>query len=212
LTRIESNACWSIGLESVVIPSNVEILGSKCFSACESLLSISFESHSRLTRIESEVFSRTSLQSIVISRNPEFSDSTDFINVRLSSISIKSGNEYFVVVKEFLIDVIDHRLIRNFSRASHVEIPSPIEILGSNCFLLCDLLSSISFEHPSQLKQIESHTLNNPNVMIVIPSTVLFIAFDAALNPFQILIVDCDSCPEFNRWQELVERGIEVDF
>jgi hypothetical protein len=26
------------------------------------------------------------------------------------------------------------------------------------------------------------------------------------------LIVDCDSCPEFNRWQELVERGIEVDF
>jgi hypothetical protein len=39
-----------------LIPMNVEILGSKCFSSCKSLSSITFESNSHLTRIESEAF------------------------------------------------------------------------------------------------------------------------------------------------------------
>jgi hypothetical protein len=49
-----------------LIPSNVEIIGSDCFYWCESLSSVTFESHSQLTRIESRVFSESSLQSILI--------------------------------------------------------------------------------------------------------------------------------------------------
>jgi hypothetical protein len=49
-----------------MIPNNVEIVGSKCFSHCQSLSSITFESNSHLTRIESEAFHRLSLQSISI--------------------------------------------------------------------------------------------------------------------------------------------------
>jgi hypothetical protein len=37
----------------VEIPSDIEILGSKCFAYHKSLLSISFESNSQLIRIES---------------------------------------------------------------------------------------------------------------------------------------------------------------
>jgi serine/threonine protein kinase len=48
--------------------------------------------------------------------------------------------------------------------------------------------------------------------MVIIPSTVLFVAFDAILNPYQISIADCDSCPEFNRWQYLRVSGMAVDF
>jgi hypothetical protein len=54
-----------------LIPRNVEILGSNCLSYCKSLSSITFESNSRLTRIESETFSSSSLQSILIPRNVE---------------------------------------------------------------------------------------------------------------------------------------------
>jgi hypothetical protein len=39
-----------------LIPRNVDILGSKCFSYCSSLSSITFESNSHLTRIESSAF------------------------------------------------------------------------------------------------------------------------------------------------------------
>jgi hypothetical protein len=54
LNCIKPNAFQSSSLESIEIPRNVEILGSSCFHDCESLSSISFESNSRLTRIESE--------------------------------------------------------------------------------------------------------------------------------------------------------------
>jgi hypothetical protein len=66
LTRIESEAFYESSLESILIPRNVEILGSKCCYNCQSLLSITFESKSRLRRIESGVFDETSLQSILI--------------------------------------------------------------------------------------------------------------------------------------------------
>jgi hypothetical protein len=52
LTGIESEGFYKSSLQTILIPSNVEILGSKCFSYCKSLSSITFESNSRLTRIE----------------------------------------------------------------------------------------------------------------------------------------------------------------
>jgi hypothetical protein len=47
---------------------------------------------------------------------------------------------------------------------------------------------------------------------VVIPSTILFVAFDVIPNPFQISIADCESCPEFGRWQQLIKSGLKVDF
>jgi hypothetical protein len=69
LTQIESGAFYKSSLQSILIPRNVEILGSQCFSFCMSLSSITFESNSLLTQIESEAFSSSSLQSILMSSN-----------------------------------------------------------------------------------------------------------------------------------------------
>jgi hypothetical protein len=139
-----------------MIPFTVQILGSRCFSNCRSLSSISFEPNSRLTRIESFAFSFSSLQSIVI--------------------------------------------------------PSTIQILGSKCFSNCRSLSSISFESNSRLTGIESMAFDRQNLFVVIPSTILFVAFDAIPNDFPISIADCDSCVEFDWWKQLRESGISVDF
>jgi hypothetical protein len=46
---------------SITICSDIEILGSSCFSSCESLSSISFQPDSRLKRIETDVFDGLSL-------------------------------------------------------------------------------------------------------------------------------------------------------
>jgi hypothetical protein len=134
-----------------VIPSNVEIPGSKCFSSCKSLSSIIFESSSCLTRTGSEAFYESSLQSIVIPRNVQFIDVSAFIGVTLSSISIESGNEIFVFENDILIDVLHHKLIRNFSKSSGIEIGKNIRMVGSNCFSYCESLSSITFESNSLL-------------------------------------------------------------
>jgi hypothetical protein len=90
-----------------LIPNSVEILGSGCFSSCKSLSSITFESGSRLTRIESAASRGSSLQSIIIPSSVEVLRSKCFSCCRsLSSISIESGNEIFVTENGFLVDFL----------------------------------------------------------------------------------------------------------
>jgi hypothetical protein len=91
LIRIESEAFSPSSLQSILIPRNVEILGSKCFSSCNRLSSITFESNSHLTRIESEAFHQSSLESILIPSNVEILGSKCFSSCnRLSSSKFES--------------------------------------------------------------------------------------------------------------------------
>jgi hypothetical protein len=55
----------------MILPSSVEVLGERCFSHCGSLSSITFESGSRLSRIEKWTFSQTGLIDIVIPSSVE---------------------------------------------------------------------------------------------------------------------------------------------
>jgi hypothetical protein len=190
LTRIESDAFSSSSLQSILIPRNVQFVDGSVFINV-TLSSISFESDSRLTRIESEAFSWSSLQSIIIPRNVQFIDGSAFICVTLSSISIESGNNIFVIENDILIDVLHHKLIRNFSKSSATEIARTIEVLGSNCFSYCKSLSSITFESNSHLTRIELEAFYDSSLQsTVIPRNVQFIdgyAFsDVILSSFSI--------------------------
>jgi hypothetical protein len=64
--RIESKAFYDSSLQSIVIPRNVEVLGSFCFSSWKSLSSITFESDSRSKRIEAHALHDTPICSVVI--------------------------------------------------------------------------------------------------------------------------------------------------
>jgi hypothetical protein len=101
-----------------------------------------------------------------------------------------------------------------FSESSlqSIVIPSSVEILGSSCFRECKSLLSISFESNSQLKRIESRAYCGCQLTIVIPSTVVFVAYNAHDNFFHPSLSDPDSCPMFDRWQCLRKSGIKVDF
>jgi hypothetical protein len=63
---------------AIEIGRNIEILGSKCFSYCTSLSSVTFESNSHLTRIESEAFHESALQYILIPSTILLIDSNAF--------------------------------------------------------------------------------------------------------------------------------------
>jgi hypothetical protein len=165
-----------------------------------------------LTRFESDAFSCSSLNWIEIPRAIRFIDGSAFIKAELSSVSIEVGHDRFMIENDFFIDIVDHRLIRSCSRSSHLEIMNIIEILGSSCFSCCNSLSSISFESNSRLNRIEAAALDRLNHRLGLPSTVLFIASNAVDDPFQISLIDADSCPEFGQWQRLRASGVVVDF
>jgi hypothetical protein len=48
LSRIEVEAFIGTGLLKIRLPSSIEVLGEGCFSYCESLSLVTFESGSRL--------------------------------------------------------------------------------------------------------------------------------------------------------------------
>jgi hypothetical protein len=64
----------------------------------------------------------------------QFIDGSAFADKEVQLISIKAGNDIFHIEHEFLIDIVHHQLIRNFSVSSDIESPRTIEILGLSCF------------------------------------------------------------------------------
>jgi hypothetical protein len=84
------------GTESnIFIPRSIQTLCSSCFSCRNSLSSISFETDSELTRIESKSFDYCcSLKSITIPRHVQILCSSYFTNCNsLSSISFETDSE-----------------------------------------------------------------------------------------------------------------------
>jgi hypothetical protein len=148
----------------------------------------------------------------VIPRGVRFIDGSAFRWAALSSISIESGNERFVVAQCLLIDIVDHKLIQNFSNLRFVIIPSEIEILRSSCFRRTESLSTVSFELATRLGRIESGVFPLLSGRVALSSTVLFVAHDASEILDHLRLCDEDSYPEFDRWQLVQGSKIAVDF
>jgi hypothetical protein len=126
-----------------------------------------------LKQIESEAFSQSIIESIVIPQNVEFVDGSAFIKTALKSISVEEGNKYFRVDDNLLVDIVHCKLIHGFDVGHHIVIPHFIKILGSSCFSDCHTFSLISFESPSSLKRIETKAFSDSNLeSIVIPCQV----------------------------------------
>jgi hypothetical protein len=116
------------------VPRTVEIVSLPCDSNDDQLSSISFESRSRLTRIESNAFISSTLQSILIPRSVQSSEASAFIETNLLPILIEDGNERFSIKEGFRIDILHHKLIYHFSNSSPIKICSDIEIFWIKIF------------------------------------------------------------------------------
>jgi hypothetical protein len=170
LARIESEVFYESSLESIIIPRNVEILGSNCFSYCKSLSSITFESNSRLIRIELGAFYKSSLRSILIPSNVEILGSKCYFYCKShSSITFESNSHLRRIESEVFCESSLQSILR----------PGNVEILGSNCFSSCESLLSIAFESNSgltprhRLKVIPEEAFSFSRLIsIVIPATV----------------------------------------
>jgi hypothetical protein len=113
-----------------------------------------FASNSLLTRIEYDEFAQSSLQWIVIPCCSRFTEGAPFAGGKLLSKAIERGNERFAIWEDLLIDILNYKLIRDFSSSSSVIIPRDIEILCSGCFSRCESLLSVRIKHPPIKRQI----------------------------------------------------------
>jgi hypothetical protein len=142
----------------------IDFIASACISESQKFKFLVFENVSMLERIESGLFSETSLKSVVISRSVEVLCENCFLKCKLlSSVTIESESKLSRSEKYA------------FSRTGllKIVIPSSVEVLGENCFSKCGSLSDVRFESDSILSRIEKEAFYETVLIeIVIPSSV----------------------------------------
>jgi hypothetical protein len=199
LTRIESRAFYDSSLQSILIPSNVEILGSKCFSNCKSLSSITFESNSRLTQIESEAFHQSSLQSILIPRNVEILGSKCFLNCEsLSSITFESNSH---LMASLGLKIIPEEAFRSSGLIS-IIIPSTVRIVEKRAFYCCFSLTELLWAEGSQVKVIAEEAFEATRLkQLVIPGSLQYIGARVCHGTTEVLLTKDSRIPKIERWK-----------
>jgi hypothetical protein len=147
---------------SIEIPSSVVVLGEGSFASCYSLESVTFESGSRLERIEERAFYGSRLKSIEIPPCVSFICGSALVT--LSSISVSRENRHFRIRDSFLEDISGSTIYRYFGSCRSIVIPSFVVVLGKRSFLWCESLESVTFESGSRLERIEESMFERTRV------------------------------------------------
>jgi hypothetical protein len=134
------------GLRSICIPASVRTLPRFCFDYCHSLEALTFESSSKLTKIEiGALRGCRSLQSIEL---PEFAGQIDgsvFGRLFISHIAVSPQNPYLKVDEHCLVNIADATVCWWFGNETDFIIPEYIESLGRNCCAGSNSLERIRF-------------------------------------------------------------------
>jgi hypothetical protein len=167
----------------LTLSRSVQIIGSFCFTFCSCLVSLTFESGSKLTRIGRIAFAGCSIRSIVIPASVTTICGCAFAESGIRQISIEDRSEHFCVSGQFLLDTRTS-LISFFGIAATVTIPRKIRVLCDSCFLSCNTISRLNFKAGSQLRRIERLAFGGCSSLhkISIPSSTESLDHDWFLN------------------------------
>lgn len=169
------------GVEKVVIPNFVRIIGPYAFSGCRDLLQIDYQPDSNLHTIGRGFISNTKISNITIPEKVTQLESgwlelTNFLKI----VKIDDRNTNFSVYEKTFIlgksspekenfDVL-HFSVRDVKT---VLIPRFIEVIGNSAFRNCMSLKKVEFEEDSNLRIIEDYAfVATPIKKVSIPKKV----------------------------------------
>jgi hypothetical protein len=154
-------------LRSICLPASVEFLGEGAFSSCRSLSAFTFESGSKLTRIEAfALLDCYVLKSICLPASVEFLGVSSYSSCwSLSSLTFESGSR---------LTLIPANTVNGCSSLQSRCLPASIEILGNSSLSNCYRLSSLTFESGSKLTRIEEDAFDGCSLLkfLLIPRSV----------------------------------------
>jgi hypothetical protein len=108
------------------------------------------------------------------------------------------------VIDVFLIDTTRNQLMLCFAVLCEIVIPREIEMIGESAFCGCESVKLIRFESGSRIRRIESHAFDLPHhFSVIIPSSIEFIARDAAPNRSYLRFDDSDL--NFENWDSRID-------
>jgi hypothetical protein len=135
---------------------------------------VTFESGSRLERIEESAFQVSGLRSIEIPGSVAFIDGSAFTGPSLNSVSVSPDSTHFRVRECFLEDCDGSTVYLCFGSFCSVVIPSSVVVMGKQSFYRFESLESVTFESGSRLEQSEESAFRRSGLRsISIPSSVV---------------------------------------
>jgi hypothetical protein len=133
---------------SIMIAASVSVMGDSCFDQCHKFDRVVFESNSRLTRIGTNAFCFTTIQTIAIPASVTVICERAFESSRIESISFEAGSK---------LERIERQAFANCS-FSCIVIPSAC-VLEPGCFYECFALRSVRQENGERLSGSELRAL-----------------------------------------------------
>jgi hypothetical protein len=134
-------------LQSIAIPSSVEILDCYCFSGCAALQAVSFEADSQLFRIGVRAFDHCRiLKSIVLPSSLEVIDECGFFNCQKL--------EAVIFAKESSLVRIERAAFAHCFSLQSFSLPPLVDFIGEDCFCEASSLSTLTFASPSHVQEL----------------------------------------------------------
>jgi hypothetical protein len=125
----------------IVIPHNVEKIGTNCFGDCKSLCEVIFEFGSNLKEIEGQAFYCSSIKSIEIPNEVDKIGEYCFCLCTSLYGGVSFGsNSNVKEIEEWAFDSCPFK---------SVEIPRKVEKIGRHCFFRCKSLYDVIFKSGS---------------------------------------------------------------
>ena len=172
LTRIGEAAFQGANIRAIHIPYTVEVIEKKAFMECRYLSQVSFDTESKLKRLESHVFASTALNMFEIPKNVEFISATAFSGTKIRQMYVHEGNSNFVVDGDFVFNREKDTLVMCCSWNEEVDMPGEIKVLGPSC---CEgkPMKLVMFRSDCLVTSFESMAFANTGILAIkIPKTV----------------------------------------
>jgi hypothetical protein len=161
-------------LDSITVPSSVEILGTRCFENCGELTKVVFEEPAKLKKIGELAFAFCKIRSFTIPASVNEIDGSAFVGCPLEEINLDPGNRRFIIRGNTLLTSDWTEIVRSFGIKREIFVPSEVEILQKSCFESSGYLQELKFETGSKLRKIHRSALSRCGSLksIVVPASV----------------------------------------
>jgi hypothetical protein len=172
LEQLEEEVFSETAVMSIEIPASIVVFGKQCLCACKkavlqyselndpirraALRSITFQSGSRLERIEDFALAAAGFQAIVIPASVVVIGRQSLANCQsLESVTLESGSR---------LERIEASAFWHDIHLKSFAIPASLVVLGRSAFEGCRHLKSVTIEDGSRLERIEESAFTGSSV------------------------------------------------